>query len=252
MSRRAILVCGDAASGKTTSLRNLPNQERWLYINYDGGKELPFPHKFKVIDCKSPKQLFQIFDKLSKTEGSKYDGVIIDTLSILIDTYESTYINSLDKKDRRDAWVEYADFVKDICRKCIANYNNPIIVFSHLSYKVDEDTGNVKIQVPVKGSTAAIGIEAYFSFILYAKPISIKMLTDEDNNILPKYKNDYLHITEEDLLTGTKYVFQTRILSNFPGEKIRSPVGLWKLNESFIDNDVNLVLNKLDSFYSNK
>ena len=33
-----ILICGTSAAGKSASLRNIKNQERWLYMGTEAGK----------------------------------------------------------------------------------------------------------------------------------------------------------------------------------------------------------------------
>lgn len=66
---------------------------------------------------------------------------------------------------------------------------------------------------------------------------------------LKDYKNDLLHITEEDEMVGFKYVFQTKITKNTTGERIRSPMGLFDRSETFMDNDAQILLDHLQKFY---
>ena len=65
-----------------------------------------------------------------------------------------------------------------------------------------------------------------------------------------QYKNDMLHITEEDEAVGYKHVFQTKITKNTTGERIRSPMGLFSKEETYIDNDAQVLLDHLQSFYN--
>ncbi|MGV8863227.1 MAG: hypothetical protein ACOH2T_18935 [Pseudomonas sp.] len=58
-----------------------------------------------------------------------------------------------------------------------------------------------------------------------------------------------LTITEDDELVGFKYVFQTRLTKDTYFERIRSPMGLFKVNETFIDNNAQLLLNHLTTYY---
>lgn len=43
-----VLIMGESGTGKSASLRNIPNQERWLYLNCEAGKRLPFRNKFQT------------------------------------------------------------------------------------------------------------------------------------------------------------------------------------------------------------
>ena len=47
-----------------------------------------------------------------------------------------------------------------------------------------------------------------------------------------------------------KYVFQTRLTKETVYERIRSPMGMFQINETYIDNDVQLVLNRLREYYA--
>ncbi len=62
-------------------------------------------------------------------------------------------------------------------------------------------------------------------------------------------KSDLFTITPEDEIVGFKYVFQTRLTKETVNERIRSPVGMWDLNETFIDNNLQNVLDRLHKFY---
>ena len=76
---------------------------------------------------------------------------------------------------------------------------------------------------------------------------STKKLKVED---LVKYKNDLLTITEDDEEVGLMYVFQTRLTKDTVNERIRAPEGMWARSETFIDNDVSLVLKRIHEHYS--
>ena len=68
---------------------------------------------------------------------------------------------------------------------------------------------------------------------------------------LEPYKNDMLHITEDEELLGFKYVFQTRLTKQTLGERIRSPMGMFSKEETFIDNDAQTLLDHLKDYYNN-
>lgn len=67
---------------------------------------------------------------------------------------------------------------------------------------------------------------------------------------LEPYKNDMLTITEDEELLGFKYVFQTRLTKQTLGERIRSPMGMFTKEETFINNDVQILLDHLKDYYS--
>lgn len=95
--------------------------------------------------------------------------------------------------------------------------------------------------VPVKGALKNQGIEAYFSCVISTKKVPLKKLAD--------YKNDMLTITPEEESLGFKYVFQTRLTKDTVNERIRSPRFMWDVSETFIDNNIELVLKRLEEFY---
>ena len=43
-----ILICGASATGKSASLQNIRNPEKWLYLNTEAGKRLPFKDSFRT------------------------------------------------------------------------------------------------------------------------------------------------------------------------------------------------------------
>ena len=45
------------------------------------------------------------------------------------------------------------------------------------------------------------------------------------------------------------YVFQTKIDKDTLQEKMRSPLGMWKKEERFINNDIQNVIDRLNEYY---
>ena len=101
---------------------------------------------------------------------------------------------------------------------------------------------DMKTSVPVKGSLQGNGIEAYFSTVVATKKVSLKELESQDPELL--------HITPDDQALGYKHVFQTRLTAKTKGERIRSPIGLFAPNQTYMDNDAQLLLDHLHSFYN--
>ena len=100
----------------------------------------------------------------------------------------------------------------------------------------------METKVPIKGALANTGIESFFSTIVAAKKVK---LAD-----LEKYKNDLLHISPRDEAVGYKHVFQTNVTKDTVQERMRSPMGLFSDTETFIDNDILLVLARLHDYYA--
>ena len=59
-----------------------------------------------------------------------------------------------------------------------------------------------------------------------------------------------LPLTPEDEANGFKYVFQTRLTKETVNERIRSPMGMWDIKETYIDNNLQNVINRLHKYYS--
>ena len=88
-----ILVAGFSGTGKSASLRNIRNQERWLYFNTEAGKKLPFKNKFQNFRIGDPYEVIQGFDWAMEPENSgNVDGIIVDSLTFLMDMFESQYV----------------------------------------------------------------------------------------------------------------------------------------------------------------
>jgi hypothetical protein len=62
---------------------------------------------------------------------------------------------------------------------------------------------------------------------------------------LAKYQNDLLKITEREEMDGFKYVFQTQKTKETTGDRIRASMEMWDPSETYIDNDVELIFNRI-------
>jgi len=67
---------------------------------------------------------------------------------------------------------------------------------------------------------------------------------------LKDYKNDLLVITPHEEMLGFKYVYQTQVTKDTVHERLRGPMGLFTQQETFIDNNLQLVLNRLHQYYA--
>lgn len=233
-----MLIVGYSSTGKSASLRNIKNQEKWIYFNTESNKKLPFKNKFINVSITNPTDLFSYFQEAIDNPDD-VEGIIIDSLTFLMDLYESKYV--LTAANTMKAWSDFAQFFKKLMQDYVAKFNKPVIFTAHVKDEVDENTLTMKTFIPVKGSLKGNGLEAYFSVIVSTKVLPLKDLKD--------YKNPMLTITEDDEITGVKNVFQTRITKKTTGERIRGPMGLFSISETFIDNDAQLLLDKLRDYY---
>ena len=232
-----VLVAGFSSTGKSASLRNIKNQEKWLYLNTEAGKRLPFKAGFQQHRITDPYQIYEAFD--FGTDNPEIHGIILDSLTFLLDMYETQYV--LNASNTMKAWGDFGQFFKVLMQEKVTKFSKPVIITAHVKDELDEKAMEIKTSVPVKGSLKNNGIEAYFSTVVAAKRMTIKDLSG--------YSSSLLTITEEDKDLGYKHVFQTRPTKNTVGERIRSPMGLFDKSQTYMDNDVQILLDHLKEFY---
>ena len=61
-NNQMILIGGVSGKGKSAALRNIRNQEQWMYINTEAGKRLPFKNKFMEVRIDEPYQILGYVD----------------------------------------------------------------------------------------------------------------------------------------------------------------------------------------------
>ena len=233
-----ILIVGKSATGKSASLMGLENPEGVWYANCESGKKLPFRSKFKEFVITDPLQLYELFT-VAETKPEVHT-IIIDTSTYLMDMYESLYV--VGAKNTMQAWGEYGQYFKNLMQQYVAKSTKNVIFLAHAADELNQGEMVVETKVPVKGSLKNNGIESFFSQVIATKKIPIKQLKE--------YSNDMLNITQEDEALGYKHVFQTRLTKDTVGERLRGPMGLFDTKETFIDNNAQLVLDRLHEYYS--
>ncbi|RRY03837.1 AAA family ATPase [Brucella anthropi] len=238
INEQLVLISGESASGKSASLRQIPNQERWMYLNCESGKRLPFRNDFKTFKITDPYQVYEGFDHAT-ANPDKWDGIIVDTVTFLMDMYESTYI--IGSANSQKAWGDYAQFYKNLMQDKVVNFGKPVLILGHTRSELNEAKHQMETAVPVKGSLKNNGVEAYFSTVVSTKKVPILELE--------KYGSKLLTITEEERDLGFKHVFQTRLTKQTVGERIRSPMGMFSKEETYIDNDAWALLGHLHQYY---
>ena len=234
-----VLICGYSTTGKSASLRNIQKQDRWMYLNTEAGKRLPFKNKFQQFRIEDPYQVHEAFDYA--TGNDAIDGIIIDSITFLMDMYETMYV--LSAANTMKSWGDFSQFFKILMQQKVTAFGKPVIITAHVLDILDEKAMEIKTSVPIKGSLKNNGIEAYFSTVVAAKRVAIKDLT--------AYQSSLLNVTDEERELGYKHVFQTRPTKATVGERLRSPMGMFSKEQTFMDNDAALLLQHLHAFYSN-
>jgi len=87
------------------------------------------------------------------------------------------------------------------------------------------------------------GIESFFTCVISTKKVPLTKLEDKIA------KSPIFKTTPDNKEDGFKYVFQTRLTKETVNERIRSPMGMWTRNETYIDNNLQNVINRLHEYY---
>lgn len=231
------MLCGKSATGKSASLMGLENPEGVMYLNCESGKKLPFKSKFKQFVITDPLHVNEAFEQAENMPN--IHTIVVDSLTYLLDMYESIYV--LPSANGMKAWGDFAQYFKTLMQSYVAKSTKNVIFTAHTSDTLNEAEMLMETKVPVKGSLKNNGIESYFSVIIASKKLNLKGLKD--------YGSTLLTITPEEEALGFKYVYQTRITKETVNERLRGPLGLFTSQETFTDNNMQLVLNRLKEYY---
>lgn len=230
-----VLVCGESSTGKSVSLLNLENV---LYLNCESGKKLPFkPKTFIQKTITDPYQVYEAFTWAEEQDEIK--TIVIDGLNYLMDMYESVHV--LNATNTMQAWGNYAQFFKNLMQQYVASSSKAVIFTAHTKTALNDKNMIMETKVPIKGSLANQGIESYFSCVVSTKKMTLDALSDYDSELLT--------YTDREKNLGFKYTFQTQITKDTVNERMRSPMGLFTDAETYINNDVDLVLKRLNEYY---
>ena len=165
--------------------------------------------------------------------------IVVDSLTYLLDMFESLYV--LNSTNTMKSWGDFAQYFKQLMQQKVASSSKSVVFIAHTSDTLNEGEMVMETKVPVKGSLKNNGIESYFTVVIASKKVPLKVLAN--------YKSDLLTITPEEEALGFKYVFQTKITKDTVNERLRGPLGLFETKETFIDNNLQLVLNRLQDYY---
>lgn len=233
-----VMICGEAIQGKSASFENLVNPEGVMYLNCEAGKKLPFPSKFKELIVTDP---YQIIQAMTEAENmADVHTIIIDSQTFLMGMFESIHV--LPSANTMGAWSDYAQYFKNLMQVNVAKSTKNVIFTAHVESVLNEEKMEREKKIPIKGALSKIGVESFFSCIVTARK--------ETLDKLEAYENPLLTITDDDRLVGYKHVFQTRHTKETVGERgMRSPMRMWSVPETFINNDCQMLINRLIEFY---
>ncbi len=232
-----VLLNGPSAAGKSASLMGFRKPEGVWYFNCESGKKLPFRSKFKEFVITDPMQVYEGFD--AAEEDDNCHTIVVDSLTYLLDMYESVYV--LNSNNTMKAWGDFAQYFKILMSQYVARSTKNVVFIAHTMDTLNEAEQVRETKVPVKGSLKNNGIESYFTCVIGAKKRKLKELE--------KYGSDLLTLSDEDEALGFKYVFQTKLTKETVNERLRGPLGLWDTKETFIDNDMQSVFDRLQEYY---
>lgn len=233
-----VAIVGKSSTGKSASLMNIENPEGVMYLNCEAGKKLPFKSKFWQITITDPMEVIQAIQ--AAEDDPAVHTIVIDSLSFLLEMYVSLYV--INSPNGMKAWGDFGQFIKNLFQQYVAASTKNIIFTSHTGDKYNESELVTEVAMPVQGSTKNVGLEAYFSLVIATKKVKIKELE--------KYDNPLLVITEEERALGYKHVFQTRLTKETSAERLRGPMGMWSVKETYIDNNIQYVINRLHEYYA--
>lgn len=236
---KGFLIAGESGSGKSTALMNMRGHEGVMYLNCEGGKPLPFKNKFARATINDPLEVLDLINKVNQDKQQRYHTIVIDTVSFLMERYESVHVQG--STNTMKAWGDYGSFFKTLMFDYVAHCKANVVFLGHLDGELHEESGVIKYTVPVKGALKKNGLEAYFTTVVVCKKMKIKDLTKTCS---------LLNITDRDHEVGYKHVFQTRTTKQTVGDRIRTPIGLFNDDELFIDNDAQLIIDRLNEYYA--
>jgi hypothetical protein len=215
MSKAIIGIVGGSGTGKSTSLRNLPPDKTYI-IDLER-KGMPFPKKFPyTAPCSSTTE----FDAALK------DALADESCEVIVIESFTKYVEILhtlaDKSFKGfDIWNYYNREIRTMLDK--VKNDHAVVIFTAVDEIVElvqpsGNTFNVR-RIKVQGKQHAGSIEKEFLMVLFTE-----VKRDKEGN--------------------TRYVFQT----NSDGiTSAKTPMGMFP--ESYIDNDVNAVIEAAKNYY---
>ena len=224
-NKKSILLLGPSGSGKTASIKNLVAEhgDKVAYIDADGKSMLPFKGKNKIAKYIIPKDPLDVLVGIRKLEEDPtIEYIVIDTLSHLLRILEQRHV--IESADSRGAWGKvYQAFIQDLLH--FAN-NESKKSWVFISHTMEGDVENFKVPVKafVKGSTKSLGIESWFSMVVYTSVVDC-----------------------EECPMGVKYGFQVQKTKDTTNLSVKTPMDMF--DEPFVyPNDIMLIFKAIDEY----
>jgi len=233
-----VLLAGKSTTGKSHALMGLKDPAGVLYLNTESGKRLPFKSGFQEKTITDPLQIYEAFTWAE--DQPTIHTIIIDSLTYLLDMYETMYIYQA--VDGQKAWGEFAHYFRALMQQYVASSTKSVIFTAHTLDILNKTEMAMETRVPVKGALKNNGIESWFSTVIASKKVTLKDLEP--------FSSDLLTITDREKVLGFKYVFQTQVTKATLHESLRGPLDLFTVPETYTDNNIQLVLDRLTSYYN--
>ena len=237
MNHNLVLIAGKSATGKSLSLRNIPDPTGVFYLNCENNKGLPFKSEFKEFTITDPYDIYTAFTKAE--DKPEIHTIVVDSLTYMMDMFETKHV--IGAANTMQQWGAYAQFFKKLMSEYVANSTKNIIFTAHTMDILNEAEMVNETLVKVKGSLMNQGIESYFSTVVASKKVNLRKLEGCESSMLD--------ITEEEKLLGYKYCYQVKLTKETVNERIRSSLGMWNIKETYIDNDIQHVIERLHNYY---
>lgn len=168
---------------------------------------------------------------------------VLDGFNFMMDMYERQM------KEGYDGWKHYGEFIKNFMDNIVGTSSKKWIIIAH-NFKELMNSGDYRYYVPIKGSTAKLGLESLFNIVVYTRKIPLLQAREmiESGKVDP----ELFHISEDEEIEGVKYTYQVRSTQETVEGRIRSISGLWNAKQIFIDNNAQLLLNHIEEHYKKK
>jgi archaellum biogenesis ATPase FlaH len=232
-----VLVSGESGTGKSASLEKLKDPKGVMYLGTEAGKKLPFKNVFLKATITDPLQIFGYMEKAE--EMPEVHTIVIDSLTYMMDQFETIYV--IGSENTMGGWQDYQQFFKKLLQQKVASSTKSVAFTAHTQSILNESAMVMEAKVPIKGALKANGVESYFSNVISTKKMPLLKLEG--------YENSLLSFTEDEKLLGYKHVYQTRLTKETVQERIKSPMGMWSVAETYIDNNLQMVIDRLDEYY---
>lgn len=126
-------------------------------------------------------------------------------------------------------------------QQTVASSTKDIVFIAHTLAIYNEEALAMEVKVPIKGALKNNGVESYFTSVISTKKIPLTKLDG--------FENSMLNIDEEEEILGYKHCFQTRLTKETVNERMRSPMGMFNREQTYTDNDIQVILDHLHNYY---